>query len=178
MVVWRIYSGLWRTVEVTTIAYGISGNNKMETGLDADRIVVLARTLFRRDCCQAIEWESVQCDLCRGDVRISLSANSPNSIDVVQLNFRIRKQYDVVWVEDLRVTTEFQGQGRGRQLVQTVESIARSLGVHNVRLLPLWSARPFWGKMGYHDLASSARVMTKDVFGESKPQPVFVDNRR
>lgn len=138
----------------------------LETSLDANWIVAVARSLFRRDCCQAIERETVQYDLFRGEIRISLSSQSPNSIDVVQFSLRIREQHDVVWVVDLRVATESRRQGRGRQLVQTVESISRSLGFHHVRLLPLWTARPFWEKMGYCPLAGSARVMTKDVLGE------------
>lgn len=131
--------------------------------LDTGKILVAAYSVFRLDCRDFFEQQFAQADYLCGELRISFRSESRFSEDIVQLKIRIGDQHKVVWISDLRVAPEFRCQGRGRRLVTTTETIARILGFQRIHLFPLWSARPFWEKMGYRPLVGSARIMAKDV---------------
>jgi GNAT superfamily N-acetyltransferase len=81
--------------------------------------------------------------------------------EVTTLNLRCHFDSLDMWIRELHVASPFRLRGLGTNLVTAAESIAATLGMRAVHVLPLSPAREFWCKLGYVPQGRTARVLVK-----------------
>lgn len=68
-----------------------------------------------------------------------------------------------MWIGSLHIAVLFRSIGLGRQLVHAAEEFARETEFRTINVLPVYSTRSFWLKMGYRSHRCTARVLSKSV---------------
>lgn len=85
----------------------------------------------------------------------------PSDLTGMELNLCL--DTEEMWIGSLHIAVPFRAIGLGRQLVHAAEEVARVTEFRTINVLPIYSTRSFWLKMGYRSHRCTAHVLSKSV---------------